>query len=270
VNGHWDRIVPEGPVEGRHQKVSLTAKLLADWTPTGSVKWMFHFPGSKPTINRIDQVTCIETFGTVAWLGTVTVGPPGNPFIGSDRVWLIVDEPKGSPDQVFFSRNFSAEDCHWLPDLWHRLLPLDRGEIQITQPGLNAYTESISFPFDMTVWIPCALDGAGEAVYLTGALHSVWHWGEDESGGWHATSHFQPQGLSGIGQTSGDTYQGTGVTRWSTNFNVFPYNDTYVNNYRMIGQGPGNNFTVHETYHITINANGELTAEVANFRVACQ
>jgi len=43
-----------------------------------------------------------------------------------------------------------------------------------------------------------------------------------------------------------------------------------VNNFYMIGQGPGNNFKVHETYHYTIDANGELTAFVDNFSVTCK
>jgi len=43
-----------------------------------------------------------------------------------------------------------------------------------------------------------------------------------------------------------------------------------VNNFYMIGQEPNNNFKVHETFHFTINANGEVTAFADNFSVTCQ
>jgi len=43
-----------------------------------------------------------------------------------------------------------------------------------------------------------------------------------------------------------------------------------VNNFRIIGQGPGNNFLVHETFHFTINANGNVTAFVDHFSVDCK
>src|SRR5215467_3765370 len=50
----------------------------------------------------------------------------------------------------------------------------------------------------------------------------------------------------------------------------FPFNTTLVNNFRIIGQGTGNNFLVHETFHITVNADGTMTAFVDNFSVDCK
>jgi hypothetical protein len=47
-------------------------------------------------------------------------------------------------------------------------------------------------------------------------------------------------------------------------------NLTYVNNFRIIGQGPGNNFLVHETMHITLNAAGILTVSHDNINVDCK
>jgi hypothetical protein len=46
--------------------------------------------------------------------------------------------------------------------------------------------------------------------------------------------------------------------------------ETFVNNFRIIGQGPGNNFLVHEVFHITFNANGSITAFVDKFSVDCR
>jgi len=38
----------------------------------------------------------------------------------------------------------------------------------------------------------------------------------------------------------------------------------------IIGQGPGNNFPVHETYHVAVNANDEVTVVHDNFSVDCK
>jgi hypothetical protein len=67
-------------------------------------------------------------------------------------------------------------------------------------------------------------------------------------------------------------YQATGVTQdyFKGAFNNGQFNQTFVNNFRIIGQGPGNNFLVHENFHLTINANGEVTATHDNFSVECK
>ena len=44
---------------------------------------------------------------------------------------------------------------------------------------------------------------------------------------------------------------------------------TAVNNFRIIGQGPDNNYQVHQNVHFTINANGTVTSEVDNSSVDC-
>jgi len=84
--------------------------------------------------------------------------------------------------------------------------------------------------------------------------------------------HFQPQGISGTGEMTGEKYQATGVTQESfkNSFQNGQANSTYVNNFRIIGQGPGNNFLVHETLHFTINAKGAVTVFHDNFSVACK
>ncbi len=138
-------------------------------------------------------------------------------------------------------------------------------------PAQAAVTTNISVPFDTVVFVPCANGGAGEDVHLTGDLHIVITSTADGAGGFHDSFHAQPQGISGTGSVTGAKYQATGVTRGD--FNVkppYPFETTFVNNFRIIGQGPGNNFLVHENFHVTVNANGTLTASVDNFSVECK
>jgi len=132
-----------------------------------------------------------------------------------------------------------------------------------------AFNDSIDI--NLLAFVPCANGGAGELVALEGPLHILTSFtinGNNVSG----KSHFQPQGISGVGQTTGDTYHATGVTQdnFKGSFNNGQFNETFINNFRIIGQGPDNNFTVHENFHLTINANGDLTSFHDNFSVDCK
>lgn len=51
---------------------------------------------------------------------------------------------------------------------------------------------------------------------------------------------------------------------------AFPLDVTFVNNFRVIGQGRDNNLSVHENPHMTVNPNGALTSFVDNFSLTCQ
>ena len=141
-----------------------------------------------------------------------------------------------------------------------------------TAPALaeaTTFTDNVQIPIEIVVFVPCAAGGAGELVDLSGNLHVLFHFTLDDSGGFHSKFHFQPQGVSGTGLTTGDKYQGTGVTQGQFNGKV-GFESTFVNNFRIIGHGPGNNFLVHENFHITVNANGTVTAFVDNFSIECK
>jgi hypothetical protein len=123
----------------------------------------------------------------------------------------------------------------------------------------------------LTVFVPCAAGGVGEVVDLSGPLHTLISFtinGNNVSGYFH----FQPQGITGTGETTGTKYQGTGITEQSfkSSLQNGQANLTFVNNFRIIGQGPDNNFLVHETLHFTINANGVATVFHDNFSIDCK
>ena len=141
-----------------------------------------------------------------------------------------------------------------------------------TVPANAAKQFNDTTDINLTVFVPCAAGGAGELVDLSGPLHTLITFtinGNNVSG----MAHFQPQGLSGTGETTGDKYQATGVTK-DTSFKVSFQNgqaqQTFINNFRIIGTGPGNNFLVHEEAHITINANGAVTLVHDNLSIACK
>jgi hypothetical protein len=135
----------------------------------------------------------------------------------------------------------------------------------------STITTNDQVPFSFTVFVPCANGGAGEDVFVSGTLHVLTHQTISSSGNVQVKVHFQPQGATGVGQTTGDTYHATGVTQEEFNQNgTYPFTDTFVNNFRLIGPGPNNNLLIHENLHITINANGVVTAFVDNFSIECR
>lgn len=127
-------------------------------------------------------------------------------------------------------------------------------------------------PLLMYVFIPCANDGAGEGVLIEGLLHVMFREEVDAAGGYHWGSHFQPMGASGYGDVTGDKYQATGGTLEMSNgqFPGCPYEFSYQNNFKIIGQGKGNNFLVHTNYHVVFDADCNLKIEQENSSVECK
>src|SRR6476659_1951258 len=120
-----------------------------------------------------------------------------------------------------------------------------------------AITTNDFIPFAQVNLVPCANGGAGELVLIEGTLHIQQHITINDN---RVTikSHFQPQGAGGVGLSTGDSYNATGVTQ---EVDTLPLTNgaaefTFINNFRLIGQGSGNNLLVHQTVHTTVNADG--------------
>jgi len=134
-----------------------------------------------------------------------------------------------------------------------------------------AITTNDFVPFAQINLVPCADGGAGELVLIEGTLHIQQHITINDN---RATvkSHFQPQGAGGVGLSTGDSYNATGVTQ---EVDTLPLTNgaaefTFINNFRLIGQGSGNNLLVHQTVHTTVNADGTVTSVVDNTSAECQ
>ena len=139
--------------------------------------------------------------------------------------------------------------------------------------AMAAVTSNVIIPLETTAYVPCANNGTGEIIDLSGNLHALFVTNTSNSGNVTLKYHYQPQGLSGVGRTSGAIYNATGVTQATTTFDGitgYPFQTTYVNNYRLIGKGTAANYAVHSTFHITINANGTVTAYADNTNVSCK
>jgi len=147
-------------------------------------------------------------------------------------------------------------------------IPLQTSNAQL-KAASSTSNEQINI--NLSVDIPCANAGAGETVQLTGILHVLTTFtinGNNVRGKFH----YQPQGISGIGLTTGDKYQATGVTQDEFKGSLVngQFEETYVNNFNIIGEGKDNNLTLHENSHFTINANGVVTTVIDNIKDECK
>ncbi len=138
-------------------------------------------------------------------------------------------------------------------------------------PASAEVTTNEVIPLQQTVFVPCANNGAGENVELTGQLHVLITFTINKNNV-SGKVHFQPMGATGVGQTTGDKYQATGVTQdqFSGSLVNGKYEETFVNNFKIIGQGNNNNFLVHENFHITILQDGTVTVTHDNFSAECR
>ena len=140
----------------------------------------------------------------------------------------------------------------------------------VSRPGAAGVLVNTAAPFEQVVSVSCADGGSGEDVRITGFLHLLITETVDGNGNLHTTTHFQPMGVAGTGLTTGDVYRATGVTRDAVNGLTVPFEATFVNNFRLIGPGKGNNLTIHEVFHVTFDANEFLRALVDRVSVECR
>jgi hypothetical protein len=128
---------------------------------------------------------------------------------------------------------------------------------------------SVSTPLNAVWWVPCGNGGAGESVSLTGTMHQTYHITQSSGGAVQVKYQFRPQGVSGTGLITGIKYIGTGVTQEAFSAQAGS-NHTFVNSFQMISQGGADNFQVHELVHVTVNANGDVTADIEILRAECR
>jgi hypothetical protein len=139
------------------------------------------------------------------------------------------------------------------------------GLLAATSASATAVTEKI--PFD-TVLAP--EEACGEAIHLSGTLLAEFSFTESSGGNVEIGFHFNPQGITGVGLASGTTYHATGETLGTTTVRANGgISDTFVNNFKIIGEGRAQNFLETDIVHLTVNANGVVTANVEKSMIRC-
>ena len=107
-------------------------------------------------------------------------------------------------------------------------------------------------------------DCTGEDVELSGTIHLVSQTQPDGS----EVGHVNYQAVSGVGLTSGTTYRASSVDSFRLAA-PFPSDIHSVRSLRLISPGPEDDLLVKFLFHVTVNANGEISAEVEDVDSEC-
>jgi hypothetical protein len=110
----------------------------------------------------------------------------------------------------------------------------------------------------------------GDPIHVTGTLLDVFTETTTPSGGFAVSAHFQPQGIKGVDLVTGTVFLATGLTR---DIQITTprggATETFVNRFHIQATRGAESFIVSETFHITINANGQITVLIDNFKSTC-
>ena len=111
----------------------------------------------------------------------------------------------------------------------------------------------------------------GETVALNGRIHIVFAFRIEPSGNSELSQSINFQGVRGIGLTTGTMYRETGVLKETLNRKLGPpFETTEVIETNLVSAGRSGNLRTMVLLHTTLNANGDVTAEVVDVRGGCQ
>ena len=129
--------------------------------------------------------------------------------------------------------------------------------VTAAQAGNTTITNT-SFSVSLSEFVPCASGGVGEIVDFTGTVHSLLRT-TINGNRFSQTFEGNYQGVTGTGETTGDTYVGNGAEHQTFNgsFTNGQFTGTFTTHVNFIGQGSAPNLTFSEVAHITVNANGD-------------
>ena len=140
-----------------------------------------------------------------------------------------------------------------------------------TGVAFAAVTTNESDTISFSTFVPCANGGAGEVVAGDIQLHVLLTM-TINANSVTVKELFQPQGGALVGQSTGDVYRATGNTQdiQTASLTSGQSTFTFINNFRIIGPGTGNNFLAHEAFHVTVGADGTVVTTHDNVSETCK
>lgn len=117
---------------------------------------------------------------------------------------------------------------------------------------------------DMPLSLIRSADCSGEDVELSGTIHLVNQLQADGS----VIGHFNYSDVKGVGLTSGTIYRANAVDNFRLS-DPFPSSITSERNFRLLSRGSSSNLLVQAIYHITVTANGDVTASIDSLTMQC-
>lgn len=121
-----------------------------------------------------------------------------------------------------------------------------------------------NIPFDQRIF------GCTEWIDLSGTLQVLETATFMPSGGAVFTFSVSPRGVRGTGETTGERYIGTGLTR--STFTIAPsgtVTETDIDQFHIVGTAGAATYDVRAVLHFTVNPRGAFTADVEKFYFNC-
>jgi hypothetical protein len=149
---------------------------------------------------------------------------------------------------------------------FHSVIAVLAGLILISSLFLSASAAAAlgATSTDMPLHFLRSADCTDEVVEISGTVHLVNQVQTDGS----VIGHFNYQNVSGVGLTSGTTYQTSAVDHFRLSA-PFPSSVSSMQSFRLIGRGFESNLLVTVLYHVTVNANGEVAASIDDLSMQC-
>src|SRR5215211_6911443 len=142
------------------------------------------------------------------------------------------------------------------------------GTQNVARAQATNVTSNASFPFTDT-----AVSCDGETVDISGKMHLLAHATTDARSGRHVTLQINTEGVKGVGATSGSQYVSSATNNESINDSNTAGGQseyTLTTKFLLVGKGKLPDLFTKVTMHVTVNANGEVTAEVTNVMAECR
>jgi len=129
-------------------------------------------------------------------------------------------------------------------------------------------SNSFDFFFTATEYLPCA----AESVYVAGNIHYLVRQTLTPSGHYSFAWLGQPQGLKGIGRTSGTIYKFAGFTNETIQIQAdsFPMTDHFEDRFFIIGPGPSNNAYWFEKTLVVLKGPGDYVVQIEESKFECK
>jgi hypothetical protein len=145
---------------------------------------------------------------------------------------------------------------------------------QFTEPRslqTTVINSRTTFALDGVIFVPCALDGAGESVRFFGNVKAHMHLTDNGNTNILNFTAVLSESFA-IGLSSGLEYQNVSVSvdRSTTSDTGYPMQFTTNARVRFIGPGPRNDLILVESLHVTVNADGTTTVEKGDSLVLCK
>lgn len=143
--------------------------------------------------------------------------------------------------------------------------PVDRPQPGVPERAVELNEQHV--PIQTTYLDPCTQ----ESIVFSGYIHVRIATTIDENGGLHLDLSSDETSLTGVGTVTQNQYHASSERHTiENNQGPAPLTMTVIDDLRILGPNPNDNWFMYVHSHVTVNANGTATAGVDNVQAECR